>query len=251
MDSTRFDLFSLIFTAIALLGLPRLLRGWRSLVAPEVSAEGEALAVYVAVFLAVPLATLGHELGHLLVARALGDPEAALSYRVFWGYVTHRDLGPRGNWWVSLAGNLVSWALAAAGLLLARASLPPSLRSSARTFGILEMIHTLVIYPILSFTEFPGGDWSTIYGRPYWSGTGAVALLHTASLLWLRRELRRVPPAPPDGSDEPHGDPWSPLSRSQLRQEPEPPVEGDRERDDGEREADPGDGIDRETGGKR
>jgi hypothetical protein len=65
----------------------------------------------------------------------------------------------------------------------------------------VEMVHVLVAYPILSFTEFPGGDWSTIYGRPLWSGTWGVALLHAASLLWLRRELR--PPPAPASSPEP------------------------------------------------
>jgi hypothetical protein len=201
MDSTRFDLLSLVFTAIALLGLPRLLRGWRTLVAPEASAEGEALAVYVAIFLAVPLATLGHELGHLVVAKALGDPDASLHYRVFWGYVAHRDLGARGNWWVALAGNAVSWAFAAGGLLLARTALPPGLRSAARTFGLVEMVHTLVVYPLISLGDFAGADWATIYGRPFWIGTWAVAALHVASLLWLRREIRSDPPSEPPAAD--------------------------------------------------
>jgi hypothetical protein len=207
MDPRRFDLFSLIFTVIALLGLPRLLRGWRALVAPQRSTEGEALAVYVAVFLAVPLATLGHELGHLLTARALGAADATLHYRIFWGYVAYSSvLTPQQDWWVALAGNAVSWGLAVGGLLLARASLPPGLCSAARTFGIVEMIHTLVAYPVLSFTDFPGGDWSTIYDRPFWPGTWAVALLHAASLLWLRRELRALAPKPAESdaaSEEP------------------------------------------------
>jgi len=197
MDPARFDLFSLLFTILALLGLPRLLRGWRALVAPQASAEGEALAVYVAIFLAVPLATLGHELGHLVVARALGAADATLHYRVFWGYVAYSGLlSPRQDWWVALAGNAVSWALAASGLLLSRAALPPGLRSAARTFGVVELIHTLVAYPLLSLTDLPGADWIVIYGRPVWPGTWGVALLHLATLLWLRRELRRGPLLP-------------------------------------------------------
>ena len=89
MDSLRFDLMALLFTGLALIGLPRLLRGWRTLVAPEPSAEGEALAVYVAVFLAVPAATMAHELGHLIVARGLGASDATLHYRIFWGFVDY------------------------------------------------------------------------------------------------------------------------------------------------------------------
>jgi hypothetical protein len=42
MDPTRFDIMALLFTAIGLLGLPRLLRGWRALFAAEPSAEGGA-----------------------------------------------------------------------------------------------------------------------------------------------------------------------------------------------------------------
>jgi hypothetical protein len=206
MDSTRFNLMALLFTGLALLGLPRLLRGWRALVASEPSAEGEALAVYVAVFLAVPLATLAHELGHLVVARALGANDATLHYRVFWGYVEYAgELPGHGGWWVALAGNLVSWALAVAGLLAARAALPPGLRSATRTFGMLEMIHTLVAYPLLSLANLPGADWTVIYGRPFWAGTWVVAAAHAASLLWLRRELRANPFAapPPAAAPEP------------------------------------------------
>lgn len=204
MDPTRFDLLALIFTAIGVLGLPRLLRGWRALLAPRPSAEGEALAVYVAIFVGIPLTTLGHELGHLVTARALGAPEATLHYRVFWGYVSYSPvLSPRGDWWVALAGNLVSWALAVGGLLLSRAALPPGLRSAARTYGIVQMIHTLVAYPLFSLGDLPGADWAVIYGRPYWFGTAVVAFLHAASLFWLRCELRPAPPkradAPPDG----------------------------------------------------
>lgn len=191
MNTTRFDLLALFYTVLALLGLPRLLRGWRALFAPDPSPEGEALAVYVAVFLGVPLATLAHELGHLVVARALGAADAALHYRIFWGFVDYATPLPgHGHWWVALAGNAVSWALAVLGLLAARAAMPSGLRSAARTFGMLEMVHTLVIYPLMSLGSLPGADWTVIYGRPFWAGTWVVAVAHTASLLWLRRDLR-------------------------------------------------------------
>src|SRR5437660_3408903 len=99
MNTTRFDLLALLFTGLTLLGLPRLLRGWRALVAPELSEEGRALAVYVAVFLAVPLATLAHELGHLVIAEGLGAKDATLHYRIFWGFVEYSTALPgHGNW---------------------------------------------------------------------------------------------------------------------------------------------------------
>jgi hypothetical protein len=194
MDTGRFDLMALLFTVLAVLGLPRLLCGWRALVAPEPSAEGEALAVYLAVFIGVPLATLAHELGHLTVARLLGATDATLHYRIFWGYVEYRTRLPgHGDWWVALAGNAVSWALAALSLLASQATMPPGLRSACRTFGVLEMVHTLVAYPLLSLSSLPGADWTVIYGRPFWAGTGVVAVVHAASLVWLRRELRDRP----------------------------------------------------------
>jgi hypothetical protein len=263
MSTTRFDVLSLLFTGLALLGLPRLLRGWRALVAPEPSEEGRALAVYVAVFLAVPLATLAHELGHLVVAEGLGAKDATLHYRIFWGFVDYSTALPgHGNWGVALAGNAVSWALAALALGVVSTccpsanargagrgapvavpspdvpspdsqahdavaaespaeftgmapatdpplpggetrpeptteaqadrerSLPPGVCYAFRTFGALEMVHTLVMYPLMSLGDLPGADWTVIYGRPFWAGTWIVAAVHAASLLWLRRALR-------------------------------------------------------------
>jgi len=194
MDTTRFDLIALLFTGLTLLGLPRLLRGWRELGAPRLSEEGKALAVYVAVFLAVPVATMAHELGHLVVARGLGASDASLHYRIFWGFVDYRTRLPgHGDWWVALAGNVVSWALAGLALLASGRTLPPAIRYTLRLFGMLEMIHTLIAYPLLSLSSLPGADWSTIYGHPAWAGTWAVAAVHAVSLLWLRRVLRTEP----------------------------------------------------------
>jgi hypothetical protein len=257
MNPTQFDVISLLFTGLTLLGLPRLLRGWRSLVAPELSDEGRALAVYIAVFLAVPLATLAHEFGHLVVARGLGAKDATLHYRIFWGYVEYSTRLPgHGSWEVALAGNAVSWALAALALGFATTrcphkpaaqasraataaapsqpaaspsavpnsgdepasqqpptshpllsdearsqpppaapsrrgqSLPPGLCYALRTFGVLEMVHTLIMYPLMSLSGLPGADWSVIYGAPFWAGTWVVAAVHAASLLWLRQALR-------------------------------------------------------------
>jgi hypothetical protein len=203
--SSQFDILALLYTVIALLGLPRLLRGWRALVAPEPSADGESLALYVAIFLAIPLATLAHELGHFIVAEALGASDVSLHYRIFWGYVSYAGgLSPRADWWVALAGNAVSWALAVGGFLLSHTGLPPGLRSAARIFGMAEMVHTLVAYPLFSLGGLPGADWSVIYGRPFWLGTWVVASLHAVSLYGLYRELRppAAQPEPPPSPSE-------------------------------------------------
>jgi hypothetical protein len=206
--TAQFDILALLYTLVGLLGLPRLLRGWRVLVAPEPSAEGESLAAYVAIFLAVPLATLAHELGHLITAETLGASDVTLHYRIFWGYVSYAGgLSPRGDWWVALAGNAVSWALAAGGLLVSHTRLPPGLRSTARTFGLVEMVHTLVAYPLFSLGDLPGADWTVIYGRPFWSGTWVVASLHAVSLYLLGRELRPSAPHPKPPPPQPEETP--------------------------------------------
>jgi hypothetical protein len=188
----------------------------------------------------------------------LGAKDATLHYRIFWGFVDYSTPLPgHGHWWVALAGNAVSWALAGVALGLASTrcpgknaagaghsaetaapppevharpaisiesapdaasqtpaadqplpggdalpeppqearpdrgrSLPPGLCYALRTFGVLEMIHTLIMYPLMSLGDLPGADWSVIYGRPFWAGTWVVAAVHAASILWLRRSLR-------------------------------------------------------------
>ena len=130
--------------------------------------------------------------------------EATLHYRVFWGFVEYATRLPgHGDWWVALAGNAVSWALAALGLLASGLAMPPALRYTAYLFGMLEMIHTLVAYPLLSLSSLPGADWSVIYGRPSWAGTWVVAAVHAASLLWLRRVLRTEQGEHKDARSEP------------------------------------------------
>jgi hypothetical protein len=69
--------------------------------------------------------------------------------------------------------------------------LPPGLCEATRVFGMLEMIHTLVAYPLMSLGNLPGADWAVIYGQPSWAGTWVVAGVHAVSLLWLWRVLRR------------------------------------------------------------
>jgi hypothetical protein len=93
---------------------------------------------------------------------------------------------------------------------LARAPLPPGLSYAARIFGLFEMLHVLIAYPLLSVGGLAGTCWNVLYARPFWAGTGAIILIHAASLLWLRREVhafaRLASPPTETGSPQEEGE---------------------------------------------
>ena len=125
------------------------------------------LAGGVAFFLLVPVAVLFHEFGHMLAAWSTGSQVLGLHYFFYWGYVEYipSSPDPLQAWYVALAGNFFSYILGVACIVAALGL--PNLKGIVRVvlaqLGILEIVQTLVAYPLMSLDPSFHGDWDTIY----------------------------------------------------------------------------------------
>jgi tetratricopeptide (TPR) repeat protein len=181
----------------ALLAVISLVRSWRSFVDDELTAADRQVATQVAVFLVPPVVVLLHELGHVAAAKAVGARVTEFHYGLFEGAVgIAGNLTPAQDWFVALAGNLVSTLVGLAMLVAgARASgLRRPFRYVLLFGGIFELLFAVVGYPLLSATA-NFGDWLVIYdfsATPVLSWmTAAVHVLGLAGLWrWWRAELR-------------------------------------------------------------
>ncbi|HYP18976.1 MAG TPA: hypothetical protein VEY08_02800 [Chloroflexia bacterium] len=160
-------------------------RAWKTFWGPRAGASARQLAAMVAFFLLVPVGVLLHELAHMLAAALLGLKVFGLHYFLYWGYVVHAGGTGLQNWAVALAGNFASFALGVACLVLSVRLKPerPAVNIILAQLGILEVVQTLIAYPLMSLDPTFHGDWDTIYSfdTPV---AGAIALtVHLASLV--------------------------------------------------------------------
>jgi hypothetical protein len=192
--SDSFTPLSLIYLFGAGYTVFQMVKGWRQLRSGRLTPANRRLASGIAFFLLVPVGVLLHEWGHMLAAWSTGGQVLGLHYFLYWGYVQYipASADPLPIWWVSLAGNLVSYLLGvvciAAGLL-AR-GLAPVLRSILLVLGILELAQTLIFYPLISLDPGFGGDWDTIYSFDAPVASWLTLIVHLASLagmVWLFR----------------------------------------------------------------
>ncbi|HYX44255.1 MAG TPA: tetratricopeptide repeat protein, partial [Acidimicrobiales bacterium] len=186
-------LVDVILGIAALATLVAVIRAWKHLWDDQFTVADRRLAAQVAVFLVPPVVVLLHELGHLVAARALGVEVTSSRYGLFDGSVTLAGpMSPGQDWFIALAGNLVG---AVAGLALVAAGvLGRKLRRPVRYVlvagGVLELLFTLVMYPLLSFLG-SFGDWVVIYdaGRTP-ALSWATGVVHAAALVGLWRWWR-------------------------------------------------------------
>lgn len=181
----------------ALATLIGLIRSWQSFWDDDFTVADRKTATQVAVFLVPPVVVLLHELGHLYAARALGVRVIGFSYGLFEGSVTVAGRRtPFQDWFIAMAGNLVtaviSLAMIAAAVYGVRLRRP--LRYVLLAGGLLELVFTLVLYPLMSFmAQF--GDWIVIYDTDRTGNLSlASAVVHATSLYvlwqWWRRRGR-------------------------------------------------------------
>jgi hypothetical protein len=182
------DIFA-SFSWIYLLGagytVYMLSRSWKHMWGPRAGASTRQVAAMVAFFLLVPVGVLLHELGHVLAAWAAGLQVFGLHYFFYWGYVVHASGTDLQNWFVSLAGNFASYALGVACLFLALRIPPrrPAINIILAQLGILEIVQTLIAYPLMSLDPAFQGDWDTIYSLDTPVPAAIALAVHLASLV--------------------------------------------------------------------
>ena len=192
--SDTFTPLSLVYLFGAGYTVFQMAKGWRQLRSGQLTPANRRLASGIAFFLLVPVGVLLHEWAHMLAAWGTGGQVLGLHYFLYWGYVEYipASADPLPIWWVSLAGNFVSYLLGivciAAGLL-ARI-LAPVARSILLQLGILELAQTLIFYPLISLDPGFHGDWDTIYSFDAPAASWLTLVVHLASLagmVWLFR----------------------------------------------------------------
>ncbi len=178
--------FSWVYLLGAGFTVYQLSKHWRELWLPGLSVQGRNMGAGIAFFLLVPLGVLLHELGHMLAAWSTRSEVLGLHYFLYWGYVEYvpSSSSPLLAWYVALAGNFMSYALGlaciAAAILLKR--LKPALRAILAQLGVLEIVQTLIFYPLMSLDPQFQGDWNTIYSFRAPVASGATLALHLLSL---------------------------------------------------------------------
>ena len=186
--------FGLIYLLGAGYTLFQLARNWRAFWDDELTPGDRQIAAGTAFFLLVPVGVLLHEFGHIAAAWSTGSRVLGLHFFGFWGYVEYIPSSSSAllEWYVSLSGNFISYVLGiiclAAGLV---ARVRPSLRVVLVQLGVLQLVQTLIFYPLISLDPEFAGDWDSIYSFAAPAASTVTALVHAVSLVLFVSFLKR------------------------------------------------------------
>jgi hypothetical protein len=170
-------------------------RSWRSFWDDRLTWQDRQMAGGVAFFILMPIGVLLHEFGHMLAAWSTGSEVLGLHYFLYWGYVEiiPASADPLLDWYIALAGNLASFLLGVACILVALAwrSGKAVVRVLLMVLGVLEIVQTLIFYPLISLDPSFAGDWDTIYSFAAPIASGITLAVHIVSLVAFVIFLRR------------------------------------------------------------
>ncbi len=180
------DLISVLAAGLSVQTLLQLLRNWQSFWNAHVTLRDQSIAQRLAIFVLLPLTVPLHELGHCLATWQVGGTVAAFQWRFFWGYmIPVGDFSPAEYWWIALSGNLVSILLGLLAIVLIPLVRQRIIEELLYSFACINLINSLVLYPLLSITT-NGGDWKSIYDFKVPLYACLLLLVHIGLLWWLR-----------------------------------------------------------------
>ncbi|MEB3209913.1 MAG: hypothetical protein VKL39_01100 [Leptolyngbyaceae bacterium] len=196
-DLSTFDWISIIYSALSIDTLRRLVKYWESFWDDQVTELDRFLVQRVALFILIPIGVLFHEVGHAIATWQVGGTVAEFQWRVFWGYVVpYGAFSSVQYWWIALSGNVVSIALGLIALPAMAIAQKQVMKELLYSFAVVELVYSLLFYPIFSFTGFEG-DWVKIYDfsvYPYAQITLGVHLILIVGL-WYITKSKRLDPA--------------------------------------------------------
>lgn len=162
-----FDLLSLLYIFLGARAVWTLIKNWRAFTDDQLTAFDRRLASEIAFFVFIPIGVFLHELGHAAATYQMGGSidwlGGGFHYALFYGYVIPEgNFSPVQDWWIALAGNLVSVMYGFVPLIFLRLTDQAWLKYTILSFARIQLGWSLVGYPLITFAGFEG-DWSTIY----------------------------------------------------------------------------------------
>jgi hypothetical protein len=183
---TAFDLISIFYCIIAIGVVRRLVKNWKPFWDDVITPFDTRLVTEASFFLLIPLGVLLHELGHAVATWQFGGTVVDFEWRIFWGYIIPRgDFTTVQRWWISFSGNLVSILIGIIPLFFIGRVQKPIIKELLLYFAKIEIIYSLIFYPLFSFVGFRG-DWVRIYDfsvKPYAQITLALHII-LLFILW-------------------------------------------------------------------
>ena len=195
-----FDLLSLFYVFLGARAVWTLVKNWRAFTDETLTAFDRGLASQIAFFVFIPIGVFFHELGHAAATYQVGGTidwlGGGFHYALFYGYVI-----PLGrftllqDWWIALAGNLVSVVYGFIPLIFLRFTNKTWIKYTILTFARIQLGWSLVGYPLLTLAGFEG-DWATIYSTRTLLVSAPLFVTHVALVaalwitdrsVWLRR----------------------------------------------------------------
>lgn len=189
--SNLFDLLSLFYVFIGIRSVRELVKHWREFTDDDVTLFDRRLANQLAFFIFIPVGVLFHELGHAAATYQMGGTinwlGGGFHYALFWGYVEPLgDFSARQDWWIALAGNLVSVVYGFLPLLLLPFVKKGWIKYTIVTLARIQLGWSLVGYPLITLTGIDS-DWRTIYSPGTFDVGIPLFVFHVALVisLWL------------------------------------------------------------------
>jgi len=181
-----FDLLSLFYAVLGIRAIWTAVKNWRAFTDDQLTAVDRRLANELAFFVFIPIGVFLHELGHAAATIQVGGQVVGFHYALFYGYVIPRGrFTPFEDWWIALAGNLVSVVYGFLPLILLPFARKVWVKYILLAFARIQLGWSLVGYPLITLAGFEG-DWKTIYGTDL-SLSVPLFIVHAALVLGLWR----------------------------------------------------------------